>query len=465
MQTFRPLGPILAACVLVAGPLSTAALAARPAATRMTLALTGVTGADPAVATAVYRAFRDKVADQPRFDVVDQDDGRLQQAFRMTPFGETGMLNRQAAPQVGALLGTGYLMFIDCQNPDVVFEPGSTRSRYGKFKAVLTTTVRFVNTRTGEALSAFTCRGSGSNRNRDEAVTEAIDHLAKELLLSTLDAFGLKGTIVARSGGDVTVDLGLTAGLRPDTSFDVIRDVNGLHQTVGMIRIDDVGPETARGVVKQGYWAIRVGDRLEENVRPGMPLVFGATYEYLPLQGAPGGYKSGLFPPLSYSSLFGISARLPELFDDHFGMALNTGYLALQGLGLGGLLFDFNGTFRWEPIPELLAVDVHLGPTLAVFWQDRANFDPSALTVRTFDTPGAAGLGANTGITGVLALGPNLRLRAGIGYRIMTPTNSWSIDSNRYYWSSYTFKDPTQIAYPVLNLGGPTFQAGIEGQF
>ena len=468
MFTFKPVAPILAACFLVASPLSTVALADQQRSFKsLTIAISDVKGEDDEICAAIYDSFRSRVISMNRFTVLERDDARMKQLIREAAFGASGMVNSASAPRIGQMLGAGYLTFIDYRNFVVSFERPVKKGDKGVYKCQLTATARFVNTETGVAASAFTAKGSGSNANRGQAVREAIDNVVREMVLSTREVFALRGSILQLDGKDVAVSLGQQHGVHKGTYFNVMREINGIPKKVGMIRVDDVGADKSSATVTEGFWNVRRGDFLEEKVRTSSPFGIGAFYEFASMPTAVGLQSAGVLS-IDKASIFGIELKAPDLFSDSAGLSLGAGYVApIAGRGLGGFVVDLTGHYRWEVIPEWFAFDFRLGPTLGGFGQDRNNFDRVLLSgnaSQSTDSPSGLGFGGVAGVNGVLLLGHNFRLQAGVGYRILSPVSEWSVGSTKD-GTNETLRDPNGIAYPSVGINGITFQGGIEGQF
>lgn len=462
MLSFKPFAPVIAACVAFGAPM--AAVAAPTSYTAMTIAITQVKGDDATVADAIYDAFRNKVIAMGRFTVLERDDARMKQVIKEAAFGESGLVNPGSAPKIGQLLGAGYMAFIEYSAFSCDYQSPKKKGERGKFEAELTATVRFVNTETGIATGAFTTTGSGSDANRDKAINEAIDDVVGDMILSTREIFALKATIVGRNGNMAMLDMGSQHGLKAGTFFNVFREEDGFRNKIGLVRVDQVGPAKSLARVKDGFWTIKAGDQIEENARAGAPVAIGAFYEFVGLtKGTPTAFKSGQ-ATLSNGNLFGVALRGPELFGDMAGLTLAGGYMPI-GNGVDATLFDLLGTFRWDFVPEILALDLRVGPTLGVMGQSRSNFGLPTGTPTSGDNLTAFGFGGTAGANLVLMLGKHAKVFAGAGYRVANFGSTWSAGSAKENNEVSVTGNETNAVYPTIGIGGLTIQAGIDGQF
>ncbi|MBC7541329.1 MAG: hypothetical protein H7338_01215 [Candidatus Sericytochromatia bacterium] len=468
MLTLKPVVTALAACAIVAGPLSLSAMADHKSYNGMTIGITDVKGDDDSVSEAIYDAFRNKVIAMHRFTVLERDDARMEQVIREAAFGASGLVDKSSAPKLGQMLGAGYLAFIDYRNLTVTFEKPSKKGETGTYRASLKATARFVNTETGVALNAFSTSGSGSDKNRRTAVNEAVEDVVNNMLLSTREVFALRGAIISRDGKEIATDLGAQHGLADNSYFNVTRmGSNGVRKKIGLVRMEEIGDSQSEGVIREGFHTIKVGDQLEENVRYSRPYGIGAFYEFVSMEtkNSSFGANSGNFPTFASGNLVGLTLNGPELFGDSAGLAFSGGYLAPGGKGLSGFVFDLTGHYRLDLIPDWLALDFRLGPTLGTLGQDRANFDQSAsLAFKSSDTPGNITFGGAAGLKGILMLGRNFRVQAGVGYRYLAPVNTWTGGSTKDE-TAFSINEPNSIAYPSVGINGVSFTGGIEGQF
>jgi hypothetical protein len=458
MLSFKPFAPVLAVCVAMTTPV--AAMAAPTAYTAMTIAITEVKGEDSDVADAIYNAFRNKVIAMGRFTVLERDDARMKQVIKEAAFGESGLVNRASAPKLGQLLGAGYMTFIEYSNFSVDYVAPKKKGERGTYKAELKATARFVNTETGVAPGAFTTTGSGSDANRDKAIAEAIDDVVDDMILSTREIFALKASVVGRNGNMAMLELGSQHGLKSGTFFNVFREEDGFRKKVGTVRVDEIGQGKSMARIKDGFWQIKAGDLIEENPRASAPVAIGAFYEFVSLKGAPTSGLGAGKPALGNGNLVGLALRGPELFGDMAGLTLAGGYMPV-GNGVDATLFDLLGTFRWEFVPEFVALDLRVGPTLGVMGQSRSNFGLSA----GGENLTSFGLGGTAGANLVLLLGKNARIFAGAGYRVGGFGSTWSSGTAKEGNEVSVTGTDTTAVYPNVGFGGLTIQAGIDGQF
>lgn len=464
MHPMRTVLAVVIGSTLITGPLCGTAMADHASFRHLTIGITAVQGKNPAVANAIYDAFRNKVIAMQRFTVLERDDARMKQVIKEAAFGASGLVDKASAPKIGQLLGAGYLTFLEYSNFTVDYEEPKKEGESGTYNCAVTVTARFVNTETGVALHAFTTTGSGSDKERSGAVTEAIETVVANMLLSTREVFALRGAILSRDGREIITDLGSGHGLSDDTYFTVVRETQGLRKKIGLVRLDTIGEAKSEGTIREGFWNVRVGDQLEENPRYSRPMGISPFYEFVSMAATTGGSTTAGFPAFGAGNLFGAAIKAPELFSDAMGLSLGAGYLMPGGRGVSGILTDLTGTFRWDLVPDWFAVDVRLGPTLGFLFQDRANFQLPALASQSTDAPSGMGVGAAAGVNGVLLLGRSFRLFAGVGYRYVSAVNSWSAGSSTAK-TEYTVSDPNAIAYPSVGISGLTFQGGLDGQF
>jgi hypothetical protein len=462
MLPFRPFAPVVAACVAMAAPM--AAYAAPTAYTAMTIAITQVKGEDSTIADAIYDAFRNKVIAMGRFTVLERDDSRMTQVIKEAAFGESGLVNKAGAPQIGQLLGAGFLTFIEYSNHSVSYEAPAKKGERGKYRARLTVTARFVNTETGVALNAFTTTGSGTDADRDEAIGDAIDDAVDDMVLSTREIFALKAGVLGRNGNMAMIDLGSQHGVKDKTYFNVFRDEDGFRKKIGLVRVDEVGAAKSMARIKDGFWQIKPGDQLEENARASGPMAIGAFYERV---GVSGGQASAFrpgAPTLTNGNLFGVQLKGPEMFGDMGGLTFAGGYLPI-GNGVDATLFDLLGTFRWDFVPEILALDLRVGPSLGVMGQSRSNFGLPSGASATGENLTAFGFGGVAGANLVFMLGRNAKLFAGAGYRVANFGSSWSAGTAKEKNLVDIAGTDSNAVYPSIGIGGLTITAGIDGQF
>jgi hypothetical protein len=261
------------------------------------------------------------------------------------------------------------------------------------------------------------------------------------------------------------IDLGSQHGVKDNTYFNVFRDEDGFRKKIGLVRVDEIGAAKSMARIKDGFWTIKVGDQLEENARASGPMAIGAFYEYVGLSGGQASttFKAGQ-PNLNNGNLFGVQLKGPELFGDMGGLTFAGGYLPI-GNGVDATLFDLLGTFRWDFVPEILALDIRVGPSLGVMGQNRSNFGLPSGASATGDNLTAFGFGGVAGANLVLMLGRNAKLFAGAGYRVANFGSNWSAGTSKEGNLVDIAATDSNAVYRAIGVGGLTITAGIDGQF
>lgn len=454
----------LIAATVLAAP---AAAQARSDFQQLTIGITPVRGDDPTVCDAIYNAFRNRVIALQRFTVIERDDARIGSLIREGALAASGLAQTGSGPQIGQLLGAGYLAFLEYDQLTVNFAPPKKRHETGQYRASLRATARFVDTETGIAQKAFAATGSGSHASWRGAVQQAVDNLVDDMLLATREVFALQATILQRDEREVIINLGRRQGLIPGTRFSVQRAQNGVRRSIGQVVVTAVDADRAAARITDGYWTIQAGDMLTEAPRAGGTITAGATYEYVPVSAsvnpaAPSGQFAAQTAP---GHLVGAQVSAPDLVGDGAGLSGRIGYLGTGGTSLSGLLIDLVGIYRIDVVPERVALHVHAGPSLMTVWQAKGNYLGADLAINrvTGSNLDGWGFGLTTGLDAVVTLGRHVQLTGGIGYRLTSTIGEWSgsFGEDR---PNYRFPG-SEMAYPTVGINGLVFRGGLNASF
>jgi len=175
-----------------------------------------------------------------RFEVVER--GQLDKILKEQALGMTGVIDAQAAANVGKLLGAKYAVL------GRVTQASSTRSgtTEGKpfYLGVANIDVRLVNTESG--VVAFSRVGRGENNpiiksftgsDSVEILTGAVTIAAKDVMKFLENAIPIEGYIVAaKDSAHVTLDVGKAGGLKNGMKLKVYREGEPIkHPVTGQL--------------------------------------------------------------------------------------------------------------------------------------------------------------------------------------------------------------------------------------
>lgn len=182
-----------------------------------------------------------------RFDVIERR--LLQQIVEEQKMGKSGLIDPGSASRLGRLLGVKTVV------------SGTVQSYEGTYEI----NARLINVETGSIITAEKISASSTTRLPD---------LVSRISAKIMRHFPLQGYVVQRSGDQVFIDLGMTAGVRPGMLFSVYTEgapirhpktgeILSIDRKVkGTVQIREVKEKTSLCSItkEQGKGGIKVGN-------------------------------------------------------------------------------------------------------------------------------------------------------------------------------------------------------------
>ncbi len=189
-----------------------------------------------------------------RFDVVERTN--LQKVISEQKLAATGLIDEASASKLGKILGVKVIVTGSALNYMKILEINS----------------RVINVENGAIIAAANVRSE-----KESELRASIDHLTAKIL----NNFPLSGYIVKKEGKNATIDLGLEAGLKIGSEFQVFREGNVIkhpktnevldieHISTGRLRVDKISKNMAEGtILKEENGGIEYGQQVKSVILP-----------------------------------------------------------------------------------------------------------------------------------------------------------------------------------------------------
>lgn len=434
------------------------------------LAIADIKGQEEWVRQYLYNNYRDRIVNLKRFRVVERNNKDLLKIINEFDLSNTNLINKSTAPKLEEFLGAGYIIFIEYSGLNTIYESGSGSSK-GYYKCSVSSSVRYVNTETGEILDAVSSNAEGVASENQDAINEALSKLIDEMVLSTREIFAIKGLITKRDGYNVRINLGSNDGVKENMTFSVFQEDDGIKKEVGYFNITSVGKDFSEGTIKDGFWKIKDGNSVKELARGRNPINISISYENIGVKGELSSLlnetqKQKFLEP-NRANLVSINGSMTPVWSDPFGVSLGLGFLTSSNYS--GLALDGNIIGKLDIIPELLGLNFNIGPSIYMLSQSKENFlgtNQNDLSMLSSASGGFSSfaLGLTAGITGNMHLGKSINLFVNSSYRISSSAADWEaiIDKN----NKIVLKNNSDsIAYRQLQILGLSFGGGIGYSF
>lgn len=182
-----------------------------------------------------------------RFDVIERR--LLQQIVEEQKMGKSGLVDPGSASRLGRLLGVKTIV------------SGTVQSYEGTYEV----NARLINVETGSIITAEKITASSTTRLPD---------LVNRISAKIMRHFPLQGYVVQRSGDQIFIDLGFTAGVRPGMLFSVYtegapikhpktREILAIDRKIkGTVQIEEVKENTSTCVItkENSAGSIKIGN-------------------------------------------------------------------------------------------------------------------------------------------------------------------------------------------------------------
>ena len=189
-----------------------------------------------------------------RFDVVERTN--LQKVISEQKLATTGLIDEASASKLGKILGVKAIVTGSALNYMKILEINS----------------RVINVENGAIIAAANVRS-----DKESDLRASIDHLTAKIL----NNFPLSGYIVKKEGKSATIDLGVEAGLKIGSEFQVFREGNVIkhpktneildieHISTGRLRIDKISKNMAEGtILKEENGGVEYGQQVKSLILP-----------------------------------------------------------------------------------------------------------------------------------------------------------------------------------------------------
>lgn len=178
-------------------------------------------------------------------------------------------------------IGGGFIVVI----PSVSFY-NLSQDRDGDYNATIETSFTFLDVEDLSTVGQFFVETSGSDRNAVNAMRQAVNGIAPQLVyrIRDMDIFQIRTGILEVAGRSVTIEFGRNMGIERGDEYAIVAPrLTALgHQTVdetGMIVIREVREEFSIGYLLYAQHGPFVGDQLQEVPRFGADIVvYGNTF-------------------------------------------------------------------------------------------------------------------------------------------------------------------------------------------
>jgi hypothetical protein len=156
----------------------------------------------------------------------------------------------------------------------------------GDYEATVRTSFTFVNVDTIDTLGQFFVETTGIDKNRNEAIQEAVDSIRTKLTyeIRKMPVFQIKTGVLEVRRGEVVLEFGNNMGVKQGDEYAIInssvtRTGHTLEEETGLIVIKEVNREFSIGKVLYASPRVVVGDQLREVPRIGFE--FSPYFDYV----------------------------------------------------------------------------------------------------------------------------------------------------------------------------------------
>ena len=205
---------------------------------------------------------------------------QLGQTIRELGFQQTGIVDADQAVELGKMAGAQYsligkvMMASLSENVAATAADRGSRSLFGNsqlggmlsriggklighYKATVSMEFRFIDNKTGEIMLVKTVKAEGADDNRETAVHEACENVAKKAFEMIQGINPFTATIIDVDGDTVYIDQGMDSGLQEKETLVVVKEgapimkdgriIAVKHITLGSVRIDEVNSDYSIG--------------------------------------------------------------------------------------------------------------------------------------------------------------------------------------------------------------------------